>query len=146
LIKESDLNTKRMLDLMAVNSNEPVPLYIHTIYRILREMRLAQQELGGQFNYSEFKAQLGNSDLSPAQLGPLNQRLETLESFMPKAPASMSQVRGMKKVNGKGKGQERASTVKGTDWAHKVCEIIPHSGIVAALTGSVHYLSPARSL
>jgi hypothetical protein len=34
-----------MLDLMAVGQDKgPVPLYMHTVQRILREMRLLQQE------------------------------------------------------------------------------------------------------
>ena len=85
-IKHSDLNTKRMIELMAVKSDEPVPLYMHTIYRVLREMRLTQQESGGKFDYGEFKRQIMNSGLMPAQVTPLTQRLETLESFMPNPP------------------------------------------------------------
>ena len=84
-ISQADLNTKRMLDLMAVRSNDgPTPLYLYTLTRILREMRLEQQETGGTFNYVEFKSRLQNIDMTPAQLGPLNQRLDALESFMPK--------------------------------------------------------------
>ncbi len=37
---ESDLNTKRMLDLMAVNSSHGMPLYMSVINRILRELRI----------------------------------------------------------------------------------------------------------
>jgi hypothetical protein len=55
-LDQDDLNTKRMLDLMAVNPEEgSVPLYIHTVNRILREMRLSQQENGSRFDYREFK-------------------------------------------------------------------------------------------
>jgi hypothetical protein len=44
LLRQSDLNTKRILDLMAVKSDDgPMPLYLHTVYRILREMRMEQQ-------------------------------------------------------------------------------------------------------
>ena len=113
-IKESDLNTKRMIDMMAVNDSENVPLYVHTIYRILREMRVVQQEVGGRFNYCEFKRQVMDSGLSPAQLGPLNQRLETLESFMPRAQVNYQ--------NKKQKG--KASTVKESGWDSKVCGLM----------------------
>ena len=85
-INPSDLNTKRMLDLMAVSQNDgPMPLYLHTLYRILREMRIEQQEDGTAFDYQSFLSRLMDTTMSPAQLGPLNQRLDMLESFMSKA-------------------------------------------------------------
>jgi hypothetical protein len=74
-----------MLDLMAVSRDDgPMPLYLHAIYRILRDMRIAQQETNGAFSYAEFKRQVMDMTMTPAQLGPLNQRLDTLESFMSK--------------------------------------------------------------
>ncbi|TVY83558.1 hypothetical protein LSUE1_G003602 [Lachnellula suecica] len=83
-INQTDLNTKRMLDLMSVTTNEgSMPLYIHTIYRILRSMRLVQQERRGTFDYMLFKEMIDAAKLHPSQLGPLQQRLDTLESFMP---------------------------------------------------------------
>ncbi|KFY41329.1 hypothetical protein V494_03067 [Pseudogymnoascus sp. VKM F-4513 (FW-928)] len=83
-ISEDNLNTKRMLDLMAVSrGNEPMPLYLHAVYRILREMRIEQQEMGAGFSYTEFKNRIAATEMTPAQLGPLTQRLDTLESFMP---------------------------------------------------------------
>ncbi|KAJ5292194.1 hypothetical protein N7478_001445 [Penicillium angulare] len=83
-IDQSDLNTKRMLDLMAVGQdNGPLPLYMHTVQRILREMRLEQQNLGSGFDYSGFKGRILDSGLTTGQLEPLKQRLDTLESFMP---------------------------------------------------------------
>ncbi|KAL2060864.1 hypothetical protein VTL71DRAFT_8916 [Oculimacula yallundae] len=111
-IKESDLNTKRMLELMAVKNGEPVPLYIHTIYRILREMRIVQQALGTRFNYREFKSQIMDSGLTPAQLAPLQQRLDALESFMPK-----TQVFSSKK--GKKKETSQAPNGDKNDWSSK---------------------------
>lgn len=85
-LDESDLNTKRMLDLMAVSSVQGggMPLYLHVVTRILRVLRIAQQESGGNFNYKAFKHQLELQDLAPGQMNPLKQRLDTLESFMPK--------------------------------------------------------------
>jgi hypothetical protein len=81
-INQSSLNTKRMLDLMAVNQDDgSMPLYLHTITRILREMRLVQQETKASFNYADFKKRVMASTMSPAQQAPLNQRLETLESL-----------------------------------------------------------------
>ncbi|KAJ2968050.1 hypothetical protein NQ176_g9366 [Zarea fungicola] len=73
-----------MLDLMAVNYDDSAtPLYIHIVHRILREMRIEQQNTGGSFNYTLFKSMVTKADLTPAQLAPLNQRLSVLESFMP---------------------------------------------------------------
>jgi hypothetical protein len=61
-------------------------------------MRIVQQETNRAFSYAEFKRRVMDMTMTPAQLGPLNQRLDTLESFMSKAD--------------KGK--------KGNDWTPKV--------------------------
>lgn len=81
-IREQDLTTKRMMDLMAVKKGETMPLYMHVVNRILRELRLKQQQMGGSFDYRAFKAMLAQEDLTDSQRVPLTQRLETLESFM----------------------------------------------------------------
>ncbi|KAJ5394234.1 uncharacterized protein N7487_011875 [Penicillium crustosum] len=87
-IDQADLNTKRMLDLMAVgHNNGPLPLYMHTVQRILREMRVEQQSRGTGFDYAGFKTRILVSGLTPGQLEPLKQRLDTLESFMPSKQA-----------------------------------------------------------
>jgi hypothetical protein len=68
-----------MLSLMAVDqSNDNPPLYLEIVRKILRFM--ANSDSG--FRYSVFKTMLGNEKLSPGQKGPLNLRLEILESFM----------------------------------------------------------------
>ena len=95
-LSESHLNTNRMMDLMAVASGNP-PLYIYVVQRILRELRLEQQESGGSFDYAKFKAALDHADLTEMQRVPLKQRLETLESFM--VPQKASHV-AHKKVGG----------------------------------------------
>ncbi|GAD99599.1 hypothetical protein AOR_1_674054 [Paecilomyces variotii No. 5] len=85
-IDQKHLNTKRMLDLMAVGQdNGPIPLYMHTIKRILREMRMSQQQSRTGFDYQDFKQRITFSGLNRSQIAPLTQRLDTLESFMPKA-------------------------------------------------------------
>lgn len=81
-IREQDLTTKRMMDLMAVKKGETMPLYMHVVNRILRDLRLKQQQTGGSFDYRAFKAMLAQEDLTDSQRVPLAQRLETLESFM----------------------------------------------------------------
>lgn len=112
-IDESNLNTKRMLDLMAVNQDDgSMPLYLHKITQILKSLRLIQQQTDGPFNYAEFKAEVENSDLTPFQKTPLSQRLDSLESFMPKWQTEM---------NPRKKG--RKGRVGGNDWTVKVCEL-----------------------
>ncbi|EFQ36041.1 uncharacterized protein GLRG_11185 [Colletotrichum graminicola M1.001] len=80
-LSDQDLNTKRMLHLMAAGDGN-MPLYLHVVTRILRDMRLEQQNKGLPFSYHTFKQKLAQTDLTPMQQAPLNQRLETLESFM----------------------------------------------------------------
>lgn len=99
-----------MLDLMAVGQNDgPVPLYIHTVKRILRNMRIAQQETGGGFDYQQFKRLITFSGLTPAQIEPLNQRLDTLESFMPEKESVVT-----------GKKKKTLVQAKGTEWEPSV--------------------------
>lgn len=110
LVDEKDLNTKRMLDLMAVSTDDgPLPLYVHTVYRILREMRLTQQSTGGSFDYNEFSSHIRDAALTPGQLVPLQQRLDTLESFMPKIFRIENGEHGLK------------PKPKGNDWTAMVC-------------------------
>ncbi|KAF7553838.1 hypothetical protein G7Z17_g3336 [Cylindrodendrum hubeiense] len=121
-INESDLNTKRMLDLMAVSSihGGGMPLYLHVVTRILRDLRIQQQHFGTNFNYSAFKQALEAENLSEGQRAPLQQRLETLESFMVKKQAD---PHGSAKP-GKAAGQKKNKTTqfanpvveKGNDW------------------------------
>lgn len=60
---------------------------MHIVKRILRDLRIQQQATGDDFSYREFRKQIDKVDLSEAQRTPLEQRLDTLESFMAKAPA-----------------------------------------------------------
>ena len=112
-IDEKDLNTKRMFDLMAVNSvgGDSAPLYIAIVQRILRELRIKQQILGGGFNYSAFREAVNSSPLLPGQKMPLEQRLETLESFMVK-----EQTLWDRKTKKKGSKSQRRNV-----WEPKVC-------------------------
>ncbi|KAJ6443238.1 P-loop containing nucleoside triphosphate hydrolase [Purpureocillium lavendulum] len=111
-IDEADLNTKRMLDLMAVSSihGSGMPLYLHVVTRILRQLRVSQQNANASFNYAAFKNSLEAEDLTPGQWCPLQQRLDTLESFM-----ASEQV-----FTGPGK-KKRAAAMgrRGSDWAPK---------------------------
>ncbi|TEA15922.1 hypothetical protein C8034_v001519 [Colletotrichum sidae] len=91
-LSNDDLNTSRMNHLMAVGDNGSKPLYMQVVDRILRDMRLMQQNNGGSFSYDKFKKYLGKENLTPAQMGPLQQRLDTLESFMIKKGRAADKV------------------------------------------------------
>lgn len=81
------------VDLMAVKESGSMPLYLHVVSRILRDLRLEQQENGSSFQYAAFKSMIENEDLTPGQRGPLMQRLDTLQSFMVKEQAQSSSRR-----------------------------------------------------
>ncbi|KJZ70114.1 hypothetical protein HIM_10484 [Hirsutella minnesotensis 3608] len=87
----------------------PRPL---VVTRILRDLRLAQQSTDGPFSYTAFKRALSNEDLTPGQRSPLQQRLDTLESFMIQQVASSGQIASKKK-----KGSIQPSGMKGSDWS-----------------------------
>ncbi|KAJ5895540.1 hypothetical protein N7495_007231 [Penicillium taxi] len=96
-IDQANLNTKRMMDLMSVGQDGGLmPLYMRTVQRVLREMRLVQQENGTIFDYSAFKNRVLSADLMPSQLEPLKQRLDTLESFMPSHQTTLQSQRSKK--------------------------------------------------
>jgi hypothetical protein len=89
-----------MLDLMAVGQGQgAVPLYMHTVQRILREMRILQQKNDSQFDYWNFKSRILGSGLLQGQLEPLMQRLHTLESFMPPQQAPTTKKANKKKAS-----------------------------------------------
>jgi hypothetical protein len=112
-IDQANLNTKRMLDLMAVGQDQgPVSLYMHTVQRILREMRILQQNTGSQFDYWDFKEKILDSGLLLGQLEPLKQRLDTLESFMPPQQAAKSKQANKKKAKFQGAGSDWTPKVK----------------------------------
>ncbi|KAL4971735.1 hypothetical protein BDW66DRAFT_155357 [Aspergillus desertorum] len=121
-IDQSDLNTKRMMDLMAVSAGD-APLYMESVKRILRELRMVQQQVGGGFDYAEFRKRVKDCGLTAAQMGPLTQRLETLESFMPDGQTNnygCAKGKGGKGKGGKGKGGKakkgKGKGGRGTDW------------------------------
>lgn len=75
---------------MAVKEGENMPLYLHVVSRILRDLRLEQQKTGSSFQYAAFKNMIEGEDLTPGQRGPLMQRLDTLQSFMVKEQTQSS--------------------------------------------------------
>lgn len=89
-LKEKDLNVDRMLALMAVDrSDDKPPLYLEIVRKILRSM--ANTESAAGFDYSGFRRNLARENFSVGQTGPLNLRLEILESFMAVSKEEMMQ-------------------------------------------------------
>ena len=120
-LNECDLNTKRMMDLMAVATTGNIPLYLHVVNRILRDMRVIQQHKHVDFNYEVFKRKLDAEELTDQQRAPLKQRLETLESFMVQGQAkSYDGFSARNGQNGNKFGAESRGVGKwsatGTDW------------------------------
>lgn len=68
-----------MLTLMSVDQHQNPPLYMGHVTKILRDMASVST---GYFDYAKFKQQLGEKRFMRMQTGPLNQRLELLESFL----------------------------------------------------------------
>lgn len=114
-IDEADLNTTRMMDLMAVKEGGSMPLYLHVVSRILRDLRLEQQRTGSKFNYAAFRRMIETEPLTIAQRNPLIQRMDTLQSFMVKEQAEASQLFASGTVTGRGtKGPCEKNT--GNNW------------------------------
>ncbi|KAM0348447.1 hypothetical protein ACHAP4_010962 [Fusarium culmorum] len=113
-INQSDLNTRRMLDLMAVSSIQGggMPLYLHVVGRILRDMRIAQQQTHSAFDYEAFKTAIAAESLTEGQLLPLQQRLENLESFMVTEQTCTNGPASKPKKKSKEKGNTSAQGVK----------------------------------
>ncbi|KAH7111372.1 hypothetical protein EDB81DRAFT_671448 [Dactylonectria macrodidyma] len=118
---QDSLNTKRMLNLMVASPGQTgrMPLYLHTVMRVLRELRINQQRQGGVFNYQEFKNAMEAEPLTKEQSVPLQQRLETLESFMVKQDTN---VGGPANKNGKNKWASHSVE------AHEIVDWKPVSG------------------
>lgn len=117
-LSQLDLNTKRMLDLMAVTSGN-MPLYLHVVNRILRDLRITQQKSGKGFDYTTFKRMVQAEDLTKDQLAPLKQRLDTLESFMVEDQAKAYNM-WAKERSGHSPKQQRKHEAQGTDWTPEV--------------------------
>lgn len=114
--KETDLNTKRMMDMMAVKEGAKMPLYLHVVSRILRDLRLEQQRTGSAFDYAAFGQMIEQEQLTPGQKGPLLQRLDTLQSFLAKKQAEAF-------VPPSDGGKNNNIEVAGSDWTPKPAQL-----------------------
>ena len=88
-LRPHDLNVEAIMALMAVDQTEKQPLYIGQVTMILREMSAASS---GGFDYLQFKRRLLSANLNKAQLGPLHQRLQLLESFLTLDPSANEKI------------------------------------------------------
>ncbi|KAI2692219.1 hypothetical protein LCP963914a_313 [Penicillium roqueforti] len=79
-LPQKDLNIGMMKTLMGIGNKAEQPLYIEVVMKILRDMAIANQGKSG-FNYSAFRNILQRETFLKGQIGPLNMRLEVLESF-----------------------------------------------------------------
>lgn len=123
-LNQTELNTQRMLNLMAISSigDNGMPLYLQVVIRILRDLRIEQQRTGSHFDYGSFKRRIDEEAFKEGQLAPLQQRLETLESFMVRKQALSYQIQGVKKSREKGKVSKGGGRSHGTTWDPEVSE------------------------
>lgn len=123
-INQSDLNTQRMLNLMAISSvSGGMPLYLHVVVRILRDLRIHQQNTKTTFDYGMFKRLLDDESLTEGQSAPLKQRLETLESFMVQTQADsykMAKQRAPADGKNKSKNKSKKRSMFGNEWTPQV--------------------------
>lgn len=77
-LSTKDLNCTRMFSLMHVTEDGKIPLYIQVVQQILRSMG------NENFDYQKFKRLLARkeTEFSPQQKGPLNLRIDLLESIL----------------------------------------------------------------
>ncbi|KAG4267591.1 hypothetical protein FPRO04_12746 [Fusarium proliferatum] len=145
-ISQSDLNTRRMLDLMAVSSIQGggIPLYLHVVSRILRDMRIAQQQTNSAFDYKAFKTAISKESLTEGQLLPLQQRLETLESFMVTEQTFARGSASRSKVKPKEKGKTAAQGVEWDLLAGELTIVDLSCPCVTAETACVYLVSDAE--
>lgn len=82
ILKQEYLNVERVMAFMAASdTGEGLPLYIHSVLRLLREMASEPNAKPG-LDYQDFRARVDMLGFSPAQKLPLSLRLELLEEFI----------------------------------------------------------------
>lgn len=82
VLKQEYLNVERLMTFMAATDNgEGLPLYMHSVLRVLREMALEPNAKPG-IDYRDFRMRVEMLGLSPAQKIPLGLRLDLLEEFI----------------------------------------------------------------
>jgi hypothetical protein len=81
-LEEQQLNISNIKTLMAVSGgSDSKPLYLGVLFQILRDLKQEAQERPG-VDYREFKRRIDEAKFAPGQTGPLQLRLQLLESFL----------------------------------------------------------------
>ncbi|PGH03670.1 hypothetical protein GX51_03934 [Blastomyces parvus] len=81
--REDQLTLGMIKDLMAVSGEGTPPLYMEIVTKVLRQMAEEAFDRRG-IDFNAFRRRLDAEDLIKGQLGPLNMRLNLLESFLEK--------------------------------------------------------------
>lgn len=82
-LDEQNLNTQRMLKLMAFNGSDgPVPLYMEVIMNILKDMAMDRPANATGFDLNKFLLNLKLQKFDLGQKGPMQLRLNLLDAFM----------------------------------------------------------------
>ncbi|KAJ6577804.1 hypothetical protein B0H19DRAFT_1370886 [Mycena capillaripes] len=75
-LSEKDVTVDRMLALMGCDNISTMPLYMHMVLLIIRNMGV------DAFSYQEFKRQIGLEQLNPTQKAMIKLRLDLLDAFI----------------------------------------------------------------
>jgi hypothetical protein len=81
---------------------------------------LEQQKTGGSFNYKAFRNAIAQEELTPGQKVPLEQRLDTLESFMAGQDVAEGRSGGYSTWRERERKASLKSTSTATTWEPKV--------------------------
>ncbi|KAF1843780.1 uncharacterized protein K460DRAFT_288780 [Cucurbitaria berberidis CBS 394.84] len=104
----SHLDTERIKLLMAVGKEGEMPLYMNVLTNILRSIAIANGGTGS-FDYKTFTDRLAESGFTDMQNGPLNLRLDLLESYVdvPPRPSTVRENRRtITKINARHKNRK----------------------------------------
>ncbi|KAH8727207.1 hypothetical protein GQ44DRAFT_790040 [Phaeosphaeriaceae sp. PMI808] len=96
VIASKHLDTERVKTLMAVTKDGEAPLYIQALIKIIRDIAV-EHDGHGTFDYNEFKQRLNDQMFTDKQNGPLQLRIDLLESFL---DVKSSRKGGIRKVGG----------------------------------------------
>lgn len=88
ILKQEYLNVERLKTFMATDSGEGLPLYMHAVLRVLREMALESDSKPG-IDYLDFKRRVERLDLAMNQKTPLALRLDLLREFIEEGKSPM---------------------------------------------------------
>lgn len=99
ILKQEYLNVERLMTFMATDSGEGgLPLYMHSVLRILREMAVEPDAKPG-IDYWTFRNRVEKLDLSLGQKIPLSLRLDLLQEFIEEPKSTMGSNRKERKGN-----------------------------------------------